>query len=112
MLVHEAIADALIERVAGAVRVLVVGQASELDTDVPPVIERDAQERVERYVATGAREGRIVAGGDGQAPDRGWFCPPTVVTDLPPDSAVLGEEIFGPCSRSNGSGRRGRLRHA
>ena len=29
-------------------------------------------------------------------PDEGWFCPPTLVTDLPPDSAVLREEIFGP----------------
>jgi RHH-type proline utilization regulon transcriptional repressor/proline dehydrogenase/delta 1-pyrroline-5-carboxylate dehydrogenase len=87
----------LIERVAGAVRVLVVGQASELDTNVPPVIEREAQERVARYIETGAREGRIVAGGDGEAvPAAGWFCPPTVVTDLPSDSAVLGEEIFGP----------------
>ena len=97
VLVHEAIADALIERVAGAVQVLVVGQASDLDTSVPPVIERDAQERVERYVATAAHEGRIVVGGDSEGlPSAGWFCPPTVVTDLPPTSAVLGEEIFGP----------------
>ncbi|MBV9715135.1 MAG: aldehyde dehydrogenase family protein, partial [Solirubrobacterales bacterium] len=45
VLAHDAIADALIERVAGAVRVLVVGQAGELATDVPPVIERAAHER-------------------------------------------------------------------
>ncbi len=97
VLVHQATADALIERVAGAVRVLVVGQASELDTNVPPVIEREAQERVARYVEMGASEGRIVAGGDAEGvPAAGWFCPPTVVTDLPSDSAVLGEEIFGP----------------
>ena len=57
VLVHEAIADQLIERVAGAVRVLVVGQADELGTDVPPVIERAAQERVERYAALAARAG-------------------------------------------------------
>ena len=29
-------------------------------------------------------------------PERGWFCPPTVACDLPPDSAVLRDEIFGP----------------
>jgi RHH-type proline utilization regulon transcriptional repressor/proline dehydrogenase/delta 1-pyrroline-5-carboxylate dehydrogenase len=49
VLVHEAIADELTTRVAGAVAVLVVGQAAELGTDVPPVIERAAQERVDRY---------------------------------------------------------------
>jgi RHH-type transcriptional regulator, proline utilization regulon repressor / proline dehydrogenase / delta 1-pyrroline-5-carboxylate dehydrogenase len=95
VLVHDAIADQLIERVAGAVRVLVVGQAEELGTDVPPVIERTAKERVERYAAMASREGRIVARVE-PVPDRGWFCPPTVVVDLPAGSPVLNEEIFGP----------------
>ena len=57
VLVHEAIADQLIERVAGAVSVLVVGQADQLGTDVPPVIERAAQERVDRYAAIAAVSG-------------------------------------------------------
>jgi RHH-type proline utilization regulon transcriptional repressor/proline dehydrogenase/delta 1-pyrroline-5-carboxylate dehydrogenase len=95
VLVHEAIADAVIERVAGAAGVLRVGQASELGTDVPPVIERSAQERINRYAGYAADEGRLVLGG-GEIPDRGWFCPPVVATDLPPGSPVLEEEIFGP----------------
>ena len=95
VLVHEAIADKLIERVIGAVRVLVVGQADQLATDVPPVIERSAQERVARYAELAAREGRIAARVEPTA-DRGWFCPPTVAVDLEPGSAVLSDEIFGP----------------
>jgi RHH-type transcriptional regulator, proline utilization regulon repressor / proline dehydrogenase / delta 1-pyrroline-5-carboxylate dehydrogenase len=95
VLVHEAIADQLIERVAGAVRVLVVGQADQLGTDVPPVIERSAQERVDRYAALAAEQGRLAARVE-SVPNHGWFCPPTVAVDLPPDSAVLNEEIFGP----------------
>jgi RHH-type proline utilization regulon transcriptional repressor/proline dehydrogenase/delta 1-pyrroline-5-carboxylate dehydrogenase len=95
VLVHEAIADRLLERIAGAVRVLVVGQADDLGTDVPPVIERAAQERVERYRDLAAREGRIVVSAE-PVPEQGWFVPPTVTTDLPPGSPVLGEEIFGP----------------
>ena len=95
VLVHQAIADQLIERVAGAARVLVVGQADQLGTDVPPVIEAAAQERVLRYGALAREQGRIVARVE-PVPERGWFCPPTVVADLPRDSAVLNEEIFGP----------------
>jgi RHH-type proline utilization regulon transcriptional repressor/proline dehydrogenase/delta 1-pyrroline-5-carboxylate dehydrogenase len=95
VLVHEAIADQLLGRLAGAVRVLVVGQAETLGTDVPPVIERDAQERVARYAGIAAREGTIAA--TAAAPDgSGWFCPATVATDLPEGSPVLEEEIFGP----------------
>jgi RHH-type proline utilization regulon transcriptional repressor/proline dehydrogenase/delta 1-pyrroline-5-carboxylate dehydrogenase len=95
VLVHDAIAEQLIERVAGAVQVLVVGQASELGTDVPPVIERAAQERVLRYAELAESQGRVVARGS-PVPDSGWFCPPTVVADLPTGSPVLDQEIFGP----------------
>jgi RHH-type proline utilization regulon transcriptional repressor/proline dehydrogenase/delta 1-pyrroline-5-carboxylate dehydrogenase len=94
-LVHEAIHDALVERLAGAVEVLEVGQAEDLSIDVPPVIEREAQERVARYAAEAERTGRIAARA-GSVPDRGWFAAPTLATDLPPDSPVLAEEIFGP----------------
>jgi RHH-type transcriptional regulator, proline utilization regulon repressor / proline dehydrogenase / delta 1-pyrroline-5-carboxylate dehydrogenase len=95
VLVHEAIAEHALERLAGAVQVLVVDQADTLGTDVPPVIERAAQERVDRYAEIAAREGRIAA----EAPvprGNGWFCPARLVTDLPSDSAILSEEIFGP----------------
>ncbi len=95
VLVHEAIADQLIERVAGAAKVLIVGQASELGTEVPPVIERSAQERVLRYGSLAEASGRIVARAE-PVPHGGWFCPPTVAADLPADSPVLNEEIFGP----------------
>jgi RHH-type proline utilization regulon transcriptional repressor/proline dehydrogenase/delta 1-pyrroline-5-carboxylate dehydrogenase len=95
VLVHEAVADTLLERLAGAVDVLVVGQAEELGVDVGPVIERAAQERVNAYAERAAAEGRIVARRE-PVPETGWFCPPTVATDLPPGSPVLEEEIFGP----------------
>ncbi len=95
VLVHEAVAEPLIERVAGATRVLRVGQADALDTDVPPVIERGAQERVARYVEIAREQGRVVVQGD-PVPAEGWFCPPTVAVDLDPGSKVLCEEIFGP----------------
>jgi RHH-type transcriptional regulator, proline utilization regulon repressor / proline dehydrogenase / delta 1-pyrroline-5-carboxylate dehydrogenase len=96
VLVHEAIADALLERVAGAVDVLVVGQADCFGIDVPPVIERDAQERVERYRALARESGHIAAEQTSDVPANGWFVAPTVVADLPQDSPVLAEEIFGP----------------
>jgi RHH-type proline utilization regulon transcriptional repressor/proline dehydrogenase/delta 1-pyrroline-5-carboxylate dehydrogenase len=95
VLAHEAIHDALVDRLAGAVEVLQVGQAEELDTDVPPVIEQEAQERVARYAAEAEKHGRIAAQAR-EVPDRGWFATPTLAADLPADSPVINEEIFGP----------------
>ncbi len=96
VMVHEAIADALLERVAGAVATLQVGQADAFGTDVPPVIERDAQERIARYAAKAAAQGTIAVRREEGTDRPGWFCPPIVAADLPADSPVLGEEIFGP----------------
>jgi RHH-type proline utilization regulon transcriptional repressor/proline dehydrogenase/delta 1-pyrroline-5-carboxylate dehydrogenase len=95
VLCHASIHDALVDRLAGAVEVLQVGQAEDLDTDVPPVIEQEAQERVARYAAEAERTGRIAAQAR-DVPGRGWFATPTLAADLPEDSPVLSEEIFGP----------------
>ncbi len=95
VLCHEAIHDALLERLAGAIEVLEVGQAEDLAIDVPPVIEQDAQERVNRYAAEAEKGGRIAAQAR-SVPDGGWFAPPRLAADLPADSPVLTEEIFGP----------------
>jgi RHH-type transcriptional regulator, proline utilization regulon repressor / proline dehydrogenase / delta 1-pyrroline-5-carboxylate dehydrogenase len=95
VLVHEAVADTLVERLAGATEVLRVGQAAEFATEVPPVIEREAQERVLRYAEIAEREGRIAARA-APGPETGWFCPPTLAVDVPEGSPVNSEEVFGP----------------
>jgi len=89
------VADSLLERLAGATATLVVGQAETFGTDVPPVIEREARERVERYADEAARTGQLERPGPG-APADGWFCAPAVAHGLPAGSPVLTEEIFGP----------------
>jgi predicted delta-1-pyrroline-5-carboxylate dehydrogenase group 2 len=95
VLAHDAVADHLVERLAGAVEVLEVGPADAFATDVPPVIEREAQERVLGYQERAASEGEIAARAE-PVPDRGWYCPPTLAVDLDPASPVLREEVFGP----------------
>jgi RHH-type transcriptional regulator, proline utilization regulon repressor / proline dehydrogenase / delta 1-pyrroline-5-carboxylate dehydrogenase len=80
VLVHEAVVDTLVGRLAGATDVLRVGQAEEFATEVPPVIE--AEGRIAARVPT--------------VPANGWFCPPTIAVGLPDGSAVNREEVFGP----------------
>jgi RHH-type proline utilization regulon transcriptional repressor/proline dehydrogenase/delta 1-pyrroline-5-carboxylate dehydrogenase len=96
VLVHEATAEALIERLAGAVEVLQVGPPDTFGSEVGPVIEAEARERVARYAEQAAAAGHVVA--RRELPDGlpGWYCPPTVVADVAPDTPVLREEVFGP----------------
>ncbi len=95
VLVCDELAEPLLHRLGGAASVLVVGQARELPTQVPPLIERAAQDRLRSYGEQAEAHGRVIArvappGGDG------WFVEPIVVADLPDSSPVLREEIFGP----------------
>jgi RHH-type proline utilization regulon transcriptional repressor/proline dehydrogenase/delta 1-pyrroline-5-carboxylate dehydrogenase len=85
----------LTERLAGAASVLSVGRAEDLSTQVPPLIEADAQDRLRSCGEQADSHGRVVARVT-PVPERGWFAAPSVVADLPPDSSLLREEIFGP----------------
>jgi len=95
VLVHEEIADSFMERLTGSVGSLVVDAAERFGVDVPAVIDDDAVDRIARYVELGASQGRLAASGGG-VPDGGRYCPPVVLEDLPPNSPLLSEEIFGP----------------
>jgi RHH-type proline utilization regulon transcriptional repressor/proline dehydrogenase/delta 1-pyrroline-5-carboxylate dehydrogenase len=95
VLVHEALAEVLLERLAGAVEALQVGQADTFGVEVGPLIDAEAYERVGSYARLAAAEGTIAAE-HAATPERGWFRPPLLATDLPRDSRVLREEIFGP----------------
>jgi predicted delta-1-pyrroline-5-carboxylate dehydrogenase group 2 len=95
VLAHEGIADELIERMRGAVRLLQVGQAGDFATQVPPLIERAAQDRVLGYEHEAEQEGHLDRA-DAELPESGWFVPPALATDLPESSRVLREEVFGP----------------
>jgi RHH-type proline utilization regulon transcriptional repressor/proline dehydrogenase/delta 1-pyrroline-5-carboxylate dehydrogenase len=92
VLVHEAIADELVERLRGAIATLRVGPAEAFGTDVPPVIDAEARERVASYVARGGTP----AATSGAVPDAGYYVAPTLFVDLPADHPVVTEEIFGP----------------
>ncbi len=91
VLAHEAVAEPLLARLRGAIDRLVVGQAADLATEVPPVIEQEARDRVRSYADSAPVKAQ---GADG--PEDGWFCPPTLAWDLPDDAPVLREEVFGP----------------
>jgi RHH-type transcriptional regulator, proline utilization regulon repressor / proline dehydrogenase / delta 1-pyrroline-5-carboxylate dehydrogenase len=92
VLVHERIHDRLRERLAGAVELLRVGPAEDFATDVPALIDVDAVGKVSGYadLCRGHELARA------EAPAGGQYVAATLAGDLPNDSPVLREEVFGP----------------
>ena len=102
IIVGSAYEEAL-ERLSNAVRSLVVGPPHDPATFVPPVIGADARDKIMRYIEDGQRYATLLAQTDVShlSPDTshltaGYYVPPTVFTDVPLDSALAREEIFGP----------------
>ena len=86
--------DRFLERLREAVRGIPVGDPADPKNFTGPVIDAAAKMSILGYIEDGMREGRAVA--RAPVPDTGHYVPPTVFTDLPPDSRLLSEEIFGP----------------
>lgn len=97
-LVHEDVVEEFAEKLAARMGALVVGRGQDDGVDVGPLIEAKALDgvraRVEDAVAEGARV--LTGGSDAEVPADGFFYPPTVLVDVPADSALNREEIFGP----------------
>ncbi len=97
VLVHTQVADALAQRLSGAIRTLQVGPADDFATDVGPVIDAEAQQRVRRYVAEGAATAAHVAtAGDELPKGNGFYVAPTLLVGLADAHPVIQDEIFGP----------------
>jgi alpha-ketoglutaric semialdehyde dehydrogenase len=101
LVVHQAVADELVDRVAQRAQQMRLGSGLEPETDVGPLINETAVERVARYVEIGQEEGaRLVCGGspakEGRDLEHGHFFAPTILDEVQPMDRVAQEEIFGP----------------
>src|SRR2546421_272128 len=92
--------DALQSRLVERVEKLRLGPGWEDDTDIGPVINRAALEKIDSYTGIGKDEGaKLLTGGeiasDGDL-GKGFFYRPTVFADVDPQMRIAQEEIFGP----------------
>ncbi len=100
VIVHGQAYDALASRLVARAERMRLGAGWEPDTDVGPVINRSALEKIHSYTEIGKDEGAtLLTGGevatDG-ALDKGFFYRPTIFGDVEPGMRIAQEEIFGP----------------
>ena len=100
VIVDEAVADALVDRLVEGARGLRLGRGLDDSTQVGPLINARAVEKVEHYVQIGLDEGaELLCGGEratGDALDHGHFFQPTIFDGVKPMDRLGQEEIFGP----------------
>lgn len=97
ILVHNSIKDEFVRHMVGLAKARVVGDPQDPQTEIGPLIEPAAKERVLRYIAGAKSDGAIVHGGESILEETGGnFVSPAVIDDVSTQAAVVREEIFGP----------------
>jgi acyl-CoA reductase-like NAD-dependent aldehyde dehydrogenase len=91
--VERAAYDAFVEALVPRVRELKVGDPADEETDVGPVIDSGAKERILEWIEEAKRGGaEVLAGGE----EQDGLIQPTVIGNASPELKVSCEEVFGP----------------
>ena len=90
--IHDAFAEGLARRMAA----LKVGPGVQSATECGPMITRKAVQKIDRLVRDAVDRGARVLGGGVMDDGKGYFYPPTVLTEVPTSALMAHEEIFGP----------------
>jgi alpha-ketoglutaric semialdehyde dehydrogenase len=100
VIVHEAVYGELQARLVERAEAMKIGPGWDPETDLGPVINREALDKIHSYTGIGSDEGAKLLTGGEQATDgdlgKGFFYRPTIFADVDPQMRIAQEEIFGP----------------
>ncbi|MDO9383942.1 MAG: aldehyde dehydrogenase family protein [Hyphomicrobiaceae bacterium] len=97
MIVQEAIAPKLIDRLSAEAKKITIGDGMAEGTLLGPLVSAQQYQKVTGYIDAGRREATLVTGGGRPAHlNTGYFLEPTIFADVKPSARIWTEEIFGP----------------
>ena len=94
--VHADVADTFIAKFTAAMGALKMGDGADPSVDVGPLVNAATRDQVAKFVADAVAKGAKVELGGITPEGRGFFYPPTVLSNVSEDSDCVHDEIFGP----------------
>ncbi len=96
VIIHRKVKSRFEKMLVKATKKLRLGSGLKKSTDVGPLINQKAVEKVHNYTKIGLKEGAKLLCGGKIPKMRGFFYKPTIFTDVKPSMKIAREEIFGP----------------
>ncbi len=96
LLVQEGIADEVVQKLRDRMETLVVGDPLDKNTDIGAINSRQQFDKINEYLEVGVNEGADIFQSSCDIPDKGYFCKPTIFTNVAQSNRIVQEEIFGP----------------
>ncbi|MCC7231543.1 MAG: aldehyde dehydrogenase family protein [Bacteroidia bacterium] len=96
LFVQEPVAAKVIRKLKDRMETLLVGDPLDKNTDVGAINSKAQLDKIHKYLKIGVNEGGEMYQTSCKLPSRGFWCRPTLFTDVSQSSRIVQEEIFGP----------------
>ena len=96
LFVQESVAEKVLEKLKHRIDSLVVGDPLDKNTDIGAINSKAQLDAINEYIKIGQQEGATMYQGKNTLPKDGYYCAPTLFTDVAQSSRLVQEEIFGP----------------
>ena len=96
LLVQEGIAERLIQKLRDRMETLIVGDPLDKNTDIGAINSKQQYDKINEYLEIGVNEGANIYQSSCSVPGDGYFCRPTIFTNVGQSNRIVNEEIFGP----------------
>jgi succinate-semialdehyde dehydrogenase / glutarate-semialdehyde dehydrogenase len=94
--VHENVAEEFTRRLTERMQALKVGDGTDPSVDVGPLVNADTRDKVAEFVSDALAKGAKLECGGTVPNGKGFFYPPTVLSNVPETADCVQDEIFGP----------------
>jgi len=94
--VQESIFDEVVRKLKDRLETLIVGNPLDKNTDVGAINSRAQLDIIHKYIQIGINDGGEMFESSCNLPGKGFFCKPTIFTNVSQSSRITQEEIFGP----------------
>jgi 1-pyrroline-5-carboxylate dehydrogenase len=94
-IVDEEIYEEFLNKFVDRAKKIKVGPTKDPANHMGPVINKSAFDKINEYIEIGAKEAKIMCGGE-SSDANGYFIQPTIIADVKPEARIAQEEIFGP----------------
>ncbi|MCX6157132.1 MAG: aldehyde dehydrogenase family protein [Ignavibacteriota bacterium] len=96
LLVQESIKDKLIKKLESRINNLIVGNPLNKNTDVGSINSKAQLNKINELIKSGVDEGATLYQSKCQLPNKGYWCAPSLFTNVAQSHRIANEEIFGP----------------
>ena len=94
--VQESVAKEVIRKLKDRIESLIVGDPMDKNTDIGAINSKQQLETIHKYIKIGEAEGSEMYQSSCSLPGKGFWCRPTLFTNVAQSNRIAQEEIFGP----------------